>query len=206
MQGRMDLCFYDVWHDHHNAVDKIETHQSRQHVFSLLLSNFLCGLWVWWSVNGPQPVGLSYSLPFLFLADRTTPVWSSAAVDHLCKGLMCCAFRDGILQFLVVKSGYFIYCCFSINWNHSSYFDLSKLTRHFCPHNCRCLDIFSSLGHSCVNPRDDCASESQLFPKYSDQPAWHQQPRDIESHLNRFSSPFCCSVCTSAMSWPRLHA
>lgn len=152
MQGRMDLCFYDVyakfWHDHLDALDKIETRQSRQHVFSLLLSNFFCGLWVWWSVTGPQPVGLSHSLPFLYLADRTTPVWSSAAVAHLCKGLMCCSFRDGILHFLVVKSGCFIYCCFSIIWNHSSYFDLSTLTRHFCPHNCRCLDVFSSLGHS----------------------------------------------------------
>lgn len=60
-------------------------------------------------------------------------------------------------------------------------------------------ECFLFFGPLCVNPRDDCVSESQLFPKYSDQPAWHPQPRDIESHLNRFSYPFCCSVCRSAI-------
>lgn len=35
-------------------------------------------------------------------------MWSSAAVVHLLQGLTCCAFRDGVLQTLVVTSGYLL--------------------------------------------------------------------------------------------------
>ncbi len=41
-------------------------------------------------------------------------MWSSAAGAHLLQGSMCCVFRDGILQILVVTSGYLSYCCLSI--------------------------------------------------------------------------------------------
>ncbi len=52
--------------------------------------------------------------PVLIWQERH-PVWSSAAVAHLLQGLTCCAFRDGILNTLVVTSGYLSYCCLSIN-------------------------------------------------------------------------------------------
>ncbi len=42
----------------------------------------------------------------------------------------------------------------------------------------------------------------QQFLKYSDQPVWHQQPLHVQSHLKPLSSPFWCSVWTSAS---RLH-
>ncbi len=55
-------------------------------------------------------------------------MWSSAAVVHLLQGLMCCAFRDGILHNLFVTSGYLSYCCLSIISNQSVH---SPLTSDF---------------------------------------------------------------------------
>ncbi len=70
------------------------------------------------------------------------PEWSSAAVAHLLQGSKCCVFRDGILHTLVITSGYLSYCCLSIISNQSAHSPLTS-TRHFHPHNCRSLDIFS---------------------------------------------------------------
>lgn len=36
------------------------------------------------------------------------PLWSSVAVAHLPKGLMCCVFRNGLLHISVVKSDYYL--------------------------------------------------------------------------------------------------
>ncbi len=74
-------------------------------------------------------------------------VCSFAAVVHLLQGLTCCAFRDDILHTLVVTSGYLSCCCFSIISNQSAHSALTS-TRHFCPHNCHSLDIFSFSDHS----------------------------------------------------------
>ncbi len=71
-------------------------------------------------------------------------------VAHLLQGSMCCVFRDGILQILVVTRGYLSYCCLSIISNQSVY---SPLTSDII---CRSLDIFSFSDHSPVNPRDGC--------------------------------------------------
>jgi len=79
-------------------------------------------------------VCVNCSLSFLFVADRITPVWCSAAVAYLLQGLMCCAFRDALLQTLVVTSG-LSYCCLSNNANQSGQSPLTS-TRHFWPHNC----------------------------------------------------------------------
>ncbi len=90
------------------------------------------------------------------------PVWSSAAVARLLQGSTCCAFRDGILHILVVTSGYLSYCCLL-----SSLTSLPILlwpltsTRHFHPHNCRSLDIFSFSDHSLYTLRDGCVWISQ---------------------------------------------
>ncbi len=64
------------------------------------------------------------SFPVLSWQER--PVWSSAAVAHLLQGSTCCAFRDGILQTLVVTSGYLSYCCLSINSNQSAHSPLTS--------------------------------------------------------------------------------
>ncbi len=86
------------------------------------------------------------SFPVLSWQERH-PVWSSAAGAHLLQGSTCCVFRDGILYNLVVTSGYLSYCCLSIISNQSVHSPLT-LTRHFHPHNCRSLDIFSFSDHS----------------------------------------------------------
>ncbi len=122
------------------------------------------------------------------------PVWSSA-VAYLLQGSTCCVFRDGILHTLVVMSGYLSYCCLSIISNRSNHSPLTS-TRHFCPHNCRSLDMFSFSDHSlrwlCVKIPVD-----QQFLKYSEQPVWHKQTFHTQSHLKPLSSPFWCSVWTS---------
>ncbi len=72
------------------------------------------------------------------------PVWSSAVVVHLLQGSTCCVFRDGILYTLVERVVIWVTVVFL-----SSLTSLSILlwpltsTRHFHPHNCRSLDIFS---------------------------------------------------------------
>ncbi len=53
-------------------------------------------------------------------------MWSSAAVAHLLQGSTCCVFRDGILQILVVTSGYLSYCCLSIISNQSAHSPLTS--------------------------------------------------------------------------------
>ncbi len=72
---------------------------------------------------------------------------SSAAVAHLLQGSMCCVFRDSILHTLVVTSGYLSYCCLSIISNQSAHSPLTSI-KHFLPHNCHSLDIFSFSDHS----------------------------------------------------------
>ncbi len=60
-------------------------------------------------------------------------MWSSAAGAHLLQGSTCCVFRDGILQILVVTSGYFSYCCLSIISNQSVHSPLtSALISNLC--------------------------------------------------------------------------
>ncbi len=63
-------------------------------------------------------------------------MWSSAAVAHLLQGSTCCVFRDGILQILVVTSGYLSYCCLSIISDQSAHSPLNQ------------QDIFSFSDHS----------------------------------------------------------
>ncbi len=75
-------------------------------------------------------------------------MWSSAAGAHLLQGSTCCVFRDGILQILVVTSGYLSYCCLSIISNQSAHSPLTSDINKAFSHNCRSLDIFSFSDHS----------------------------------------------------------
>ncbi len=123
-----DPCFHVLyvkfWPYHLNVAAEIKTHQTRQRFSNLLLSNF------------GEPVRIVASV-----SDR-----SSTRCGLLLQGSMCCAFRDGILHTLVVTSGYLSYCCLSIISNQSAHSPLTS-TRHFHPHNCRSLDIFSFSDH-----------------------------------------------------------
>ncbi len=148
VETRQDPCFHVLyakfWPYHLNVAAEIETHQTRQCFYNLLLSNFGDPVWI-------VPV---------FSWQERHPVWSSAVVAHLLQGSMCCAFRDDILHSLVVTSDYLSYCCLSIIFNPSAHFPLTS-TRHFRPHNCRSLDIFFFFGPFSVNSRDGCAWKSQ---------------------------------------------
>ncbi len=136
-QGRMDPCFHvlyaKLWLYHLNAAEiKTRLIRERFPIFYCPILVILCELYP------PCPV-LSWQ--------ERHPVWSSAAGAHLLQGSMCCAFRDGILHTLVVTCGYLSYCFLSIISNQSAHSPLTS-TRHFHPHNCRSLDIFSFSDHS----------------------------------------------------------
>ncbi len=76
-------------------------------------------------------------------------MWSSAAVDHLLQGSMCCVFRDGILHTLVVTSGYLNYCCLSIISNQSARSPLtSDINKAFLSTQLPLTGYFLFFGHS----------------------------------------------------------
>ncbi len=132
-QGRMDPCFHVLyakfWLYHLNVAAEIKTHQTGNvfPIFNCPILSSLCELYP------PCPV-LSWH--------ERHPVWSSAAGAHLFQGSTCCVFRDGILQTLVVTSGYLSYCCLSIISNQSVHSPLtSDINKAFL--NCCSLHIFS---------------------------------------------------------------
>ncbi len=85
-------------------------------------------------------------------------MWSSAAVAHLLQGLLCCAFRDGILHTLVVTSGYLSYCCLSIISNQSAHSPLtSDINKAFLSTQLPLTGYVFFFGQFFVNPRDGCA-------------------------------------------------
>ncbi len=90
------------------------------------------------------------------------PVWSSAAGAHLLQGSMCCVFRDGILQILVVTSDYLSYCCLSIISNQSVHSPLtSDINKAFSSTQLPLAGYFLFFRPFSVNPRDGCVWKSQ---------------------------------------------
>ncbi len=151
-QGRMDPCFHVLYAKfgpyHLNVAGEIETHQTRQRFYNLLLSNFGESVWIVASVSCSYLTG--------------NPVWSSAAVAHLLQGSTCCAFRDGILHTLVVTSGYLSYCCLSIISNQSAHSPLtSDINKAFLSTQLQLTGYFLFFGPFSVHPRDGCAWKSQ---------------------------------------------
>ncbi len=149
-QGRMDPCFHVLyakfWPYHLNFAGKIETHQTRQRFFPIAYCLFF----------------QSSSLRFLFLADRSGTLWSSAAVANLLQGSTCCAFRDGILHTLVVTSVYLSYCFLSIISNQSAHSPLtSDINKAFSSTQLSLTGNVLFFGLFSVNPRDGCAWKSQ---------------------------------------------
>ncbi len=152
-----------------------------------------------------ESVWLYPPCPVLIWPERH-PVWSSAAGVHLLQGSTCCVFRDGVLQTLVVTSGCLSYCCLSIISNQSVHSPLTSDINKACSSTqlplTGCFLFFRPFSVTlemvvCENP-----SRYQQSLKYSDQSVCHQQPFHVQSHLNLLSSPFWCSVWTSAS---RLH-
>ncbi len=134
-----------------NVAAEIETHQTRQRFFNLLLSNFGEPVWIVSSV----------SCPVLIWQERH-PVWSSAAGAHLLQGSTCCVFRDGILQILVVTSGYLSHCCLSIISNQSAHSPLtSDINKTFSSTQLPLTGYFLFFRPFSVNPRDGCVWKSQ---------------------------------------------
>ncbi len=89
-------------------------------------------------------------------------MWSSAAVAHLLQGSTCCAFRDGILHNLVVRSGYLCYCCLSIIFNQSAHSPLtSDINKAFSSTQLPLTGYFLFFRPLSVNSRDGCAWKSQ---------------------------------------------
>ncbi len=91
----------------------------------------------WWS-------GVNCSLRVLFLSDR-----SGTRCGLLLLGLTCCVFRDGVLQMLVVTSGYLSYCCLSIISNQSVHSPLtSDINKAFSSTQLPLTGYFSFSDHS----------------------------------------------------------
>ncbi len=99
--------------------------------------------------------------PVLIWQERH-PVWSSAAGAHLLQGSTCCVFRDGILQILVVTSGYLSHCCLSIISNQSAHSPLtSDINKTFSSTQLPLTGYFLFFRPFSVNPRDGCVWKSQ---------------------------------------------
>ncbi len=134
---------------HLNVAAEIETHQTRQRFSNLQSSDFGDPVWIVSSVCCSYLTGAA-------------PVWSSAAGAHLFQGSRCCVFRDGILQILVVTSGYLSYCCLSIISNQSAHSPLiSDINKAFSSTQLLLTGYFLFFGPFSVNTRDSCVWKSQ---------------------------------------------
>ncbi len=119
-----------------NVAAEIETHQTRQRFYNLLLYNFGESVWIVVSVSCSQLTGAAPGVVFCCCNP-------SASVFDVC------VFRDGILHTLVVTSDYLSYCCLSIISKQSAHSHLtSDINKVFSSTHCRSLDIFSFLDHS----------------------------------------------------------
>ncbi len=139
-QDMMDPCFHVLyakfWPNHLNAAE-IETHQTRQCFFNLLLSSFGESVWIVSSVCCSYLTGAAPGVVFC--------CWSPSAsgFDVLCVQRWYSA-DLGCNELLFEVTVYFLSSLTSLSillWPLTS-------TRHFRPHNCRSLDIFSFSDHS----------------------------------------------------------
>ncbi len=148
-----DPCFHvlytKLWPKHLNVAAEIKTPQTGN-VFII----FCC----------PVLVSLCELYPpcAVLIWPERHPVWSSAAGAHLLQGSTCCVFRDGILQILVVTSGYLSYCCLSIISNQSVHSPLiSDINKAFSSTQLPLTGYFLFFRPFSVNPRDGCVWKSQ---------------------------------------------
>ncbi len=131
---------------HLNVAAEIET---RQCFSNLLLSSFVESVWIVSSVCCSYLTGAAPGVVFC--------CWSPSA-----SGFMCCVFRDGILQTLVVTSGYLSYCRLSIISNQSAHSPLtSDINKAFSSTQLPLTGYFLFLRPFFANPRDGCVWKSQ---------------------------------------------
>ncbi len=121
---------------HLNVAAEIKTHQTRQRFSNLLLSNFGESVWIIASVSCSCLTGAAPGVVFCSCST------SASGFDVLCVQRWCSAYLGCNECFF-----FFSYCCLSIISNQSVHSPLTS-TRHFHPHNCRSLDIFSFSDHS----------------------------------------------------------
>ncbi len=142
--GSMLSCsLHQILTLHLNVAAEIKTHQTRQRfsIFYCPVLVILCEL---------------YPPCAVLIWPERHPVWSSAAGVHLLQGSMCCVFRDGILQILVVTSGYLSYFLSSLTSPFSS--DINKA---FSSTQLPLTGYFLFFRPFSVNPRDGCVWKSQ---------------------------------------------
>ncbi len=134
---------------HLNVAAEIETHQTRQRFYNLLLSGFGESVWIVSSVCCSYLTGAAPGVVFC--------CWSPSAsgFDVLCV-------QRCILQILVVTSGYLSYCCLSIISNQSVHSLLtSDLNKAFSSTQLPLTGYFLFFRPFSVNPRDGCVWKSQ---------------------------------------------
>ncbi len=152
-QHRMDPCFHVLYATFWPYI-WMSQQKSRLirpgNVFpNLLLSNFGESVWIVSSVCCSYLTGAAPGVVFC--------CWSPSA-----SGLMCCVFRDGILQTLVVTRGYLSYCCLSIISNQSAHSPLtSDINNTFSSTQLLFTGYFLFFRPFSVNPRDGCVWKSQ---------------------------------------------
>ncbi len=188
----MNPCFYILyakfWPYHLNVAAEIETHQTRQRFSNLLLSGFGDPVWIVSSVSCSY---LTRAAPGVVFCCCST---SASGFDVLCVQRWYSAYigcNEWLFELLLPFYHLYPVCPFSSDINKAFSSTRLPLTGYF---------LF--FGPFSVNPRDGCVPVDQQFLKYSDQPVWHQQPFHVQNHLNPLSSPFWCSVWSSAS---RLH-
>ncbi len=150
-QDRMDPCFQVLyakfWPYHLNVAAEIETHQTRQRFYNLLLSSFGESVWIVVSVSCSYLTGATPGVVFCCCSP------SSSGFDVLCVQRWYSAHlgcNEWLFELLVFRS--FLTSLPILLWPLTS-------TRHFCPHNCRSYFLF--FGPFSVNPRDGRAWKSQ---------------------------------------------
>ncbi len=169
-----------------------QTHQTRQRFSNLLLFNSGESVWIVSSVSCSYLTGVSPGVVFC--------CWSPSAsgFDVLCV-------QRCILYTLVVTSGYLSYCCLSIISNQSAHSPLnSDINKVFSSTQLTLTGYFLFFRSFSVNlEMVVCENPSRSAVFEILRPVrLHQQPFHVQSHLNPLSSPFWCSVWTSAS---RLH-
>ncbi len=132
---------------HLNVAAEIETHQTRQRFYNLLLHNFGDAVWIESSVSCSYLSGSAPGVVFCCCSP------SVSGFD---------VFRDGILLTSVVTSCYLSYCCLSIISNQSVHSPLTSDTNKAFPSTQLPLTgYFLFFGPFSVNPRAGCVWKSK---------------------------------------------
>ncbi len=153
-QGRMDPCFHVLYAKFWLKPSECRSRNGGSSDQATFFQSSIVQFW-WACVN--------CILRVLFLSDRSgTRCGLLLLAAHLLQGLMCCVFRDGLLQILVVTSDYLSYCCLSIISNQSAHSPLtSDINKAFSSTQLPLTGYFLFFRPFSVNPRDGCVWKSQ---------------------------------------------